>query len=440
MANILGAAQKISEKAFTVISGDLIKLLEVAFLIFIAYTVLLAVASPEAVKASKLLTDILMQGAKVAIAILILLHPAVLYEKALNPILDGAVDFGLAFANVSYDGNGDMKYDESFAAQIQTAGAEYTSKFNGQSEFLSTPTLEKMVGANKNFSKEAAFMPALGRCLICNATHNIPSGSPRHGIIPRMKMLITGVLLLVFGAMIWLAVGFYILDCCLQLCLVVAMMSFFVACWPFKLTSGYVKVGWNMFLNTFFNFVMMSVIIVTIALLTGQAVKQIGMPEHINNNELDAIENNLEIIGIGIIVVVVVCLICLKLSTESGRLANKFAGGAQIKMGGDLGGMAAGAVSQGVKSTAKSTLKGLAKTGGSIAESSGLKGAAIAGKQAIKGALGGKAKSQSASFKQNDTQGKGKDDGDKGGKEGGDKGGEGGGDKGGEDKGDGGNE
>ena len=421
MANILGAGQKISQQAFEAISGDLIKLLEVAFLIFIAYTVLLAVASPEPQKLSKLLTSLLTQGTKVAIAILILLNPEYLYGKVINPILDGAVDFGLAFSNVSAPKEGEnggiKEMDESFGEQIRVAGAEYTQYFIPQGDFLSTPTLEKMVGANKNFSKEAAFMPALGRCLICHATHNLPSGAPHFQIIPRVKMLITGAILLIFGLMIWLAIGFYILDCCLQLCLIVAMMSFFVACWPFKLTNAYVKVGWNMFLNIFFNFVMMSVIIVTIALLTGQAVQRLGMTEEVNNNNVDQIEKNLELIGLGIIVMVVVCLICLKLSRESGRLANKFAGGAQIKMGGDLGGMAAGAVTQGGKSGFKTTWKALGKTGGSIAEASGLKGAASAAKQGIKETFGGGTKSKGASFKQNDAADKG--GGDKGNKEGG---------------------
>lgn len=428
MATILGAAQKISEQAFVAISGDLRTLLGIAFLIYIAYTVLLTVASPETQKLTKLLNSLLMQGARVAIAVLILSYPEYLYSKVINPILDGAVDFGLAFSNVKQDGSGSKEIDVSIAEQIQTQGAEYTQHFNGQGQFLSTSTLEKLVGANKNFSKEAALMPALGRCLICYSTHDIPSGKPHFGIIPRIKMLITGVILLVFGVVIWLAVGFYILDCCLQLCLVTAMMSFFVACWPFKLTNSYVKVGWNMFLNIFFNFVMMSVVIVTIALLTGQAVNAVGMVDNINNNNLDQIENDLEVIGLGIIIMVVVCLICVKLGRESGRLANKFAGGAQIKMGADLGGTAASAVTQGTKSAMKATGKGLGKVGGSIAESSGLKGAATAAKQGLKETFGGGTKSKSASFKQNNTTNKGGDD--KGGKEGGnDKGGKEGGEE-----------
>lgn len=418
MAKILGAAQRISKSAFVVLAGDLSEVLGVALLIFIAYTVLLAVASPEAQKLSKFLTTLLVQGGKVAIAVLLLSNPEYLYDKAINPILDGGVDFGLAFTNIKADGSGGTSMDNTLSQQIKTMGAKYAGDFDSSSKFLSADTMEKLVGANNNFSKEAALMPAIGRSMICNSTHNLP-WIPNVKVIPRIKMLLTGIILLIFGVMIWLAIGFYILDCCLQLCLVVAMMPFFVACWPFRMTSAYVKVGWNMFLNTFFNFIMMSVVIVTIAQLT-YACLPTDLQQDINEDNIDTINDQLEIIGLSIIIMVTVCLISLKLSRESGRLANKFAGGAQIKMGADLGGMAGDMATKGVKGAAQGGAKALGKAGGSAAEASGLKGFAQAKGNAIKNKFGGGTKSKGASFKQNSAP-SGGDKGDKGGDKGGDK-------------------
>ncbi len=395
MANILVGVQKISENAFKVLDSDLIKLLSIAFLIYIAYLVLITIASPETQKISKFLTSLLTQGAKVAIAILILTYPETLYKRVINPILEGGVDFGLAFSNLKADTD-DGTMDISIAEKMMKEGSDYMKGLDFSSKFLHAETLQKMVGANKNFSREAAMMPALGRCLICNATHNL--GAKRLWFIPRVSMLITGVILLVFGVMIWLAIGFYILDCCLQLGIVAAMMSFFVACWPFKITSSYVKVGWNMFLNTFFNFIMMSVVIVTIAQLTIAALPE-DLTQDINEDNVEAINDQLEIIGLSVILLVVTCLICLKLSSESGRLANKFAGGAQIKMGGDLGGMAGDMATKGVKAGLKGGGKAVAGLAGSAAEASGAKGALKAGGEAIKEKLGGGTKSQGASFK-----------------------------------------
>ncbi len=415
MAKILGGVQKISKNAFETLDSDLIKLLSIAFLIYIAYLVLITIASPETQKISKFLTSLLTQGAKVAIAVLILTYPEALYDKVLNPILEGGVDFGLAFSNLKADSDGGTM-DIALADKIMKEGSEYAKEFDQSSKYLHAQTLEKMVGANKNFSREAAMMPALGRCLICNATHNL--GAKRLWFIPRVSMLITGVILLVFGLMIWLAIGFYILDCCLQLGIVAAMMSFFVACWPFKITSSYVKVGWNMFLNTFFNFIMMSVVIVTIAQLTVAALPQ-DLMQDINEDNVEAINDQLEIIGLSVILLVVTCLICMKLSSESGRLANKFAGGAQIKMGGDLGGMAGDMATKGVKAGLKGGGKAVAGLAGSAAEASGAKGAIQAGGEALKEKLGGGTKSQGASFKPgaqndgNDKKGGDKPNGDK---------------------------
>lgn len=424
MAKILGAAQRISKSAFTVLASDLSKVLYVAFLIFLAYTVLLVVASPETQKLSKFLTTILMQGGKVAIAVLILSNPEYLYDKAINPILESGVDFGLAFSNIKANNEGDTSMDSTLSEQIKTVAADYAGDFDASSKFLSAFTLEKLVGANKNFSKEAALMPAIGRCMICNSTYNLPIDFPHFGVLPRFKMLATGVLLMVFGMMIWLAIGFYILDCCLQLCLIVAMMPFFVACWPFKITNSYVKVGWNMFLNTFFNFVMMSVVIVTIALLTFEAVPA-DLQQDINEDNVDNINDQLQVIGLDMLVLITACLICLKLSSEAGRLANKFAGGAKIKMGAELGGMAGdmakkvtvgnlGKSGKDGKQEGLGGALGLAKRGvgsviGSAAESSGAKGAISAKAQAIKGAFGGAAKSKSASFKQSSAESSGGD-------------------------------
>ncbi|MBQ8481909.1 MAG: hypothetical protein IJ532_05195 [Alphaproteobacteria bacterium] len=412
MAKILGGVQKISKNAFEAIDTDLIKLLEIALLVYIGYLVLLAVASPETQKLSQFLTQLLHQGARVAIAVLVLTYPEALYDKVINPILDGGVDFGLAFSNLKADSAETGTMDIAIGEKIKTEGAEYSKEFDMSSKYLHGDTLQKLVGANKNFSREAAMMPALGRCLICNSVNNL--GAKRLWFIPRVSMLITGIILLVFGVMIWLAIGFYILDCCLQLGIVAAMMSFFVACWPFKITSSYVKVGWNMFLNTFFNFIMMSVVIVTIAQLTAAALPE-DLMQDINEDNVEMINDQLEIIGLSVILLVVTCLICLKLSSESGRLANKFAGGAQIKMGGDLGGMAGdmatkaavgnmGKVGQDGKKQGVGGALGLAGrvvggVAGSAAEASGAKGALQAKGAAIKAKLGGGTKSQGASFK-----------------------------------------
>jgi len=109
--------------------------------------------------------------------------------------------------------------------------------------------------------------------------------------------------------------------------------------------------------------------------------------------------------------VVICAMICLKLPRESGNLANKFAAGAQISIGGQMGGMVADATSKAAIGTplqkgddGKHHLGGaaglVAKGGkaalGSATEHSGAKGAANAAGKFVKGkakAAGNKIKS-----------------------------------------------
>lgn len=363
-ATILGAVQKISQQAFDATVEGLTALLGVAFLLYIAYTTLLAIASPEAQKLSKYLGELVAQGFKVAVTILILQHPTFLYQEMLTPILDGGIDFGLSLSSVDKAG-------------AQELGSKYADKFNMNSDYLPGAILMDLTGTVHSFQNVAAEMPGMGRALMCFSFEDLP-WDPNMKFIPRFTMLINGILLYVFGLGIMLAVGFYMLDCALSLGMVCALMAFFVASWPFKLTVGYTKTGWNMFLNVFFNFVMMGVIVKTIVELSAQAVSG-GSKERLTQlmaeGDAEALDAELGMGGEQIILVIVCCLLCFKLPKESGRLANKFAGGAQIQMGADMGGMATSAATGAAKGGVKLAGKAAGGMAKSAAEHSGAKAA-----------------------------------------------------------------
>ena len=370
-ATILGAVQKISQQAFDATVEGLSAVLGVAFLLYIAYTTLLAIASPEAQKLSKYLGELLTQGFKVAVTILLLQNPTFLYQEMLTPILDGGIDFGLSLSSVD-------------KAAAQELGGKYAEKFNMNSEYLPGAVLIDLTGTVHSFQNVAAEMPGMGRALMCFSFEDLP-WDPNMKFIPRFTMLVNGILLYVFGLGIMLAVGFYMLDCALSLGMVCALMAFFVASWPFKLTSGYTRTGWNMFLNVFFNFVMMGVIVKTIVELSAQAVSG-GNKDRLSalmaEGDAEALDAELGMGGDTIILVIVCCLLCFKLPKDSGRLANKFAGGAQIQMGAEMGGMATSAATSVAKGGLQTTGKAIGKAAGSAAEHSGAK----AGMQKLGGA------------------------------------------------------
>lgn len=327
-ATILGAAQKISENAFTATADGFIKLLTIGLLLYIGYLTLITIGSPETQKLSKYLTSLLIQGFKVAIAVLILQNPTFLYEKVVTPILDGGLDFGLTL-----NGTG--------LAAAKDLGTSYADKFNANSRYLGGDIVQSLTGTVHGFQNAAADIPGMGRALICNAFNDKVLG-----VFPHFTLLFNGILLLIFGLFIMLAIGFYIFDCAVELCLICALMAFFVACWPFKLTSAYTRVGWNMLLNIFFNFVMMGIIVKTINELISFSLNNMGKDELMNildTGNPTLIDQAFDMGGNSILLVIICCILCLKMTKESGNLANKFASGAQIQIGAQLATLAASA-------------------------------------------------------------------------------------------------
>ncbi len=330
-ANIMGSVQKLSKNSFEATGDALSELLIIGFLIYIAYLTLVTVTSPEMQKLSKFLTDLLIQGAKVAIAVMILQHPSFLYGKLLAPILESSVDFGMSLTGTSGEK----------AAEI---GKKYAHNLDYSNEYFSFHTAQTMIGAVENFSNGATTIPAIGRGFLCNAWNNL--GLSRFYTFPWMNMLADGGILYLYGIGLWLAIGFYILDCAIELGIVCALMAFFVACWPFKMTAQYTKVGWNMFLNVFFNFVMMGIIVAIVTRLSAQ-ILSVGTPQEqlikmINSNDVGALENAIEVGGLQMLMVIACCLMCFKLPQEASKLAGKFSQGAPLGMGSQVGGTMAG--------------------------------------------------------------------------------------------------
>ena len=373
---VLMADQKLARGAFGVLAGSLIKVLGIAFLIFLAYQTLILVSAPSNQPMSKYLTTVVTQGFKVAVAVLILSNPSFLYNLALKPIIEGSLDFGITLTGKSQ-------------AVIEQAGNKYT-KFDTTDSLLSAPFLQKMVGAADVFNEQAALMPAMGRSLICNAFEDLD-----WFVIPNIETLFEGFMVLIFGYMISLSVGFYLLDITLELGFICCLLPFLIACWPFKITSKYTKVGWGIFMHIFFTFVMLGVVITTINAI----IKRGLSPNHdvqelisaLNDNDMGLIKKIMEFGGSQLLFLIVSCYICLKLLKDINNLANKFAGGAGFNISPSVGGLAASTMFASGVNGGKSIFKGLsagAEGVKAIGEASGVNGALKAGANKASDVLG----------------------------------------------------
>lgn len=367
---ILLAVQNIAQKAFDNLAQPFKILLGIGFAVYIGYLTLLAVGTPSQQKISEYLKKLTTQGFQVALAIMLLSAPATIYDLVVSPLIDGGIDFGITLVGES-------------RAKVEQFGATY--KFNEETNsYLKPKVLQNAVGAAAAFNDAAVLVPAVGQSLICNAWED----GFLFEIFPNVKMWFIGAIFYIFGLLIAFAIGFYMLDCALQLGIVCAMIPLFIACWPFKVTRGYSKQGWNIFLNTFFNFVIMGVVISASSQIMLQALSsglsQETLIAYLDANNAKGLSAELDLGGLQMVVLIISCLIAMKLSGEVQSITNKLAGGIGLNMGAQMGGAASSAIQKGAHNAVAAGWQGLKAGAGTAAEASGLKGAA----QAAKGAIG----------------------------------------------------
>lgn len=384
MRTILAAVQNIAQKSFDALAVPLITLLGIGFALFLGYITLMIVSSPATQKISAYFNPILIQGFCVAVAILLLSYPSAIYELAVSPIIDTGVDFGVGLSNIN---NIDL--------DITAKGEKYEFSENSNN-YLSSDILKKTVGAADAFSQNVSLMPAIGRSLMCNAWNEL-----YFEIFQHIEMWINGLILYVFGMIIMFVIGFYLLDACVQLGIICALMPFLIASWAFKLTRTYSVRGWDVLLNTFFNFVMMGIIIVSVTEILiyslGEGISMDTLKDALNSNDVYMLNRTIDFGGLQMILLLVSCAISLKLIGTIPDITNKFAGGLGLNTGNMIGGAAAAQFKNAALSTGKIgakvagvTLKAGARETAKLAEASGALGAFRAGKNAVRQAITGK--------------------------------------------------
>lgn len=372
---ILVSDQTLASGAFTALASSLSDLVLLGFLLFIAYQVLILIGSPSGQKTGKFLTTIVNQGFKVAATVFILKEPSLIYNLCLSPLIEGGFEMGLELIPTS---NSQI---------IEQYAGKYNS-FDTTNELLTAKFLQKLMGAVEGFNHEAALIPAIGRALICNSWIQ-----PILEVLPHLSLLIEGAIVYIFGLMISLAVGFYLLECAIQLGIICCLIPMLIACWPFKLTARYTKTGWNMVLSVVFRFIMMGVVIsaavelIQQALTTGTSLSDLEM--WLNGNDIDSLADAMDFSSVQFILIIVCCMMSMKLIGTIALITSKFApGGVKTgEMSAKLGGAAASTATAITKKVGKVGGKAIAGGADALAEASGVKGAANAVGNKIKGGI-----------------------------------------------------
>lgn len=334
---ILKTDQDMATMSFKSLAPGFRNVIIVVLALFIAYHTLLTVSAVTKQDVAKYLQTILIQAFKVLVAALLLTNSSYIYDYAINPLMNAGLEFGLTI--------------------IKSETAEKLAASGGASTIptgvISQDLLSKVLQTIRLFSKSSAELPAIGSSLICISTHT----AAWMGIIPDISMLIEGLVVYAFGWCITLACCFYLLDSVVRFGIFCILLPFLIACWPFKVTFKYTKNGWDIFMNTFFNFVMMGLVISLSSELAKQALVGDKSDQSIeqllkdaNSNNIDALKQAMSLDGVKFLVLIACCIFAFKLVQQIGELANLISSTSgptsKNSIGGHLGGLAAQAATR----------------------------------------------------------------------------------------------
>lgn len=261
-------------------------------------------------------TGIIPLGVKVAAVIWLLGHESFLYQYLIGPVIGAGMNIGAMFGS-------------------QLGGG--SSGFTGVSDVGSL--FQAVIDKVQEFNDNAYQIVAIGRLFLCLAF--LPDGilDWLWGFIP------FGAVLYVFGWFIVIGVSFYLLDVLFRLAVACMLLPMAIACGVSKLTSKYTKSNWNLFVNVFFNFVMMGILLDFMIKMVdeslGGAVEIISKSPKMTGEQLsvDAAEDLLDQLETSsFILTTVCCMIGFKLFMELDQLAEKVSGASSVgKEGSKLG-------------------------------------------------------------------------------------------------------
>lgn len=345
---IFNAAQSMSTKAYDKLAGPLANVMLIGFAIVIAFMVLKNVSSFTKQDAPKFVTELLVNMFKVLVAYYMLKNANIVYGYIVGPVLKAGFEFGssLLFAENKYLAACDV------SKTLQNVS-------NGVMPAYLYTNLDCFIRA---VQAEVAIPQSVGSSLMCVARNaGKESIGPVRNVLWDFGMMFQGFAIWVMGWIISLAFAFYLIDATIQLGIIGALMPFLIACWPFKATRNYTSKGWGIFMNTFFVYVFMGLVVSINVELLGQGLTGSkggfdAIMKALNGNNVQELKELLDIGFAGFLVLVACCLFAFKLTGQASDLAGTMAGGGGPKIGANIGGLAYGAATKGVQGTLKTGL------------------------------------------------------------------------------------
>ena len=360
--NIFNAASVIAKTANDGLADPTKKLVGIGFMIWLAIYILRNVASFGAIKISEIMKNIIFQGFRVTVVMLILggaLYQAM--DLTINPILKTGLSFSRSFSNISTCPS-DARYLRHIIGYDSEKGLQKSSQ-GGLSKQVGIAFVCSIKRLEDNVSKLMTY----GHYSTCLSFKDFAT----LGFMPHAGFLTTGGFLYIVGVVLMIAFPWFLIDCLLQLCITVALMPCAIGAFAFKITAKYMKTLWDYFMNAMFNFVFIAIIIF---IITSNFKTWLGYDFDKNvidpNLFINATGNGLAWWGTSAFRILGVCFFCFMFLDEAKSMAGKFASaptlGGGKGIGTMFGGMAASAGFSATKTGAKAAGQFVGATGESI--------------------------------------------------------------------------
>lgn len=376
---IFNTASVIAKDANEALAGPSKTLVGIGFLIWLAIYLLKQVSSMAGTSTGEMLKGIVYQGARVAIITIILSNAIyAAMDLTLNPVMETGLNFVELLSGESSTCAPDANYLDGIQGYDPAQGYSAGNITGG----LSINVGRALVCGVKHMEDMTATMMGYGQYAIC-----VSWAYKYLGVIPHLGYFISGLLFWLGGLVLLLCFPWCLIDCMLQLCVAAALVPCGLAAFAFKVTSKYIKIVWNFFMNAMFNFVFMAIIIYILNENMKKWLRIEGddLPPQVafvtgveGPHSPDAPATALAFWGVAPIVIIAICFLGWTFFEEAKDMAEKFADspglGGKKGIGRMVGGTMANLAQNGVAKPALAiSAKGAKAVGGAI--SSGLNSA-----------------------------------------------------------------
>ncbi len=275
-----------------------------------------------------------------------------LIRKVITPILKSGLEIG---GELAVKSDASFNFYDSLEGQVEgLLGIHLRSPWG--------TLFETIRGALRGFS-EATYEPvAIGQAMICNASEG-------KFFDWYYLMMLYGFILFTFGWLMSTVIGFYIIDILINLTFAAVLTPIGIACAISDKTMVFTKNIWNVFINVFFSFIILGIVIgmtlqvVDLCLTRGDDPAQTGgaLAFFLTNQQAQIDANQIKemaetLWSSGMLLFTVVCLsVMYGLIGKIGKLAEKISDTASISSAGSQTGakMAKPVINQAKKTAAK---------------------------------------------------------------------------------------